>query len=89
MKKYRTEFKLDVVQRFLAGRRRRKVAGSSHYSLHGVDGLRPKRSTYSVQFKLLAGTDREQRSSHQVAAFYDIRNPNQVVVGDAISIKAV
>ncbi|WP_425466357.1 hypothetical protein [Pseudorhodoferax soli] len=54
----------------------------SHYRLHGVDGLRPKRSTCSAQFKLqvLSYQDREQRSSRQVAAIYDIRNRNQVVV---------
>jgi transposase len=54
----------------------------SHYRLHGIDGLRPKRSAYSAQFKLqvLAHQDREQLSSRQVAAHYDIRNPNQVVV---------
>ncbi len=42
----------------------------------------PKRSAYSAQFKLqvLAHQDREQLSSRQVAAIYDIRNPNQVVV---------
>jgi len=54
----------------------------SHYRLHGVDGLRPKRSAYSSEFKLqvLSHQDREQLSSRQVAAIYDIRNPNQVVV---------
>ena len=54
----------------------------SHYRLHGLDGLRPKRSAYSEQFKLqvLSHQDREQLSSRQVAAVYDIRNPNQVVV---------
>ena len=54
----------------------------SHYRLHGIDGLRPKRSAYSAQFKLLvlAHQDREQLSSRQVAAVYDIRNSNQVVV---------
>jgi transposase len=54
----------------------------SHYRLHGVDGLRPKRSKYSSAFKLqvLSHQDREQLSSRQVAAIYDIRNPNQVVV---------
>ena len=54
----------------------------SHYRLHGIDGLRPKRSAYSARFKLqvLAHQDREQLSSRQVAAIYDIRNPNQVVV---------
>ncbi|HEY4294802.1 hypothetical protein [Luteibacter sp.] len=53
----------------------------SHYRLHGVDALRPKRSAYSTEFKLqvLSHQDREQLSSRQVAV-YDIRNPNQVVV---------
>ncbi|MBV7543923.1 hypothetical protein [Acidovorax sp. sic0104] len=60
----------------------------SHYRLHGIDGLRPKRSTYSAQSKLqvLSHQDREQLSSRQVAAIYDIRNPNQVVVWRRISI---
>lgn len=95
MKKYKTEFKLEVVQSFLAGEGGAKLLARrwslpeekirtwvSHYRLHGVDGLRPKRSTYSVQFKLqvLSHQDREQLSSRQVAAIYDIRNPNQVVV---------
>ena len=55
----------------------------SHYRLHGIDGLRPKRSTYSGQFKLqvLSQQDRAQLSSRQVEAIYDIRSPNQVVVG--------
>jgi transposase len=54
----------------------------SHYRLHGIDGLRPKRSASSAQFKLqvLSHQDCEQLSSRQVAAIYDIRNPKQVVV---------
>lgn len=54
----------------------------SHYRLHGVDGLSPKRSAYSSEFKLqiLSHQDWEQLSSRKVAAIYDIRNPNQVVV---------
>jgi transposase len=95
MRRCRTEFKLEVVQSFLAGERGAKLLARrwslpeekirtwvSHYSLHGVEGLRPKRSTYSAQFKLqvLSHQDREQFSSRQVAAIYDIRNPNQVVV---------
>lgn len=95
MKKYRTEFKLEVVQSFLAGEGGAKLLARrwsipeekirtwvSHYRLHGIDGLRPKRSAYSEQFKLqvLSHQDREQLSSRQVAAIYDIRNPNQVVV---------
>lgn len=95
MKKYQTEFKLKVVKRSLAGdggakllARRRSVPEEmirtwvSHYRLRGVDGLRPKRCTYSAQFKLkaLSHQDHEQLSSRQVAAIYDIRNPTQVVV---------
>ena len=95
MKKYQTEFKLEVVKSFLAGEGGAKLLSRqwsvpeekirtwvSHYRLHGLDGLRPKRSAYSEQFKLqvLSHQDREQLSSRQVAAVYDIRNPNQVVV---------
>jgi transposase len=95
MKKYSTEFKLEVVQSFLAGEGGAKLLARrwsipeekirtwvSYYRLHGIDGLRPKRSAYSVQFKLqvLSHQDREQLSSRQVAAIYDIRNPNQLVV---------
>ena len=95
MKKYQTEFKLEVVKSFLAGEGGAKLLSRqwsvpeekirtwvSHYRLHGLDGLLPKRSAYSEQFKLqvLSHQDREQLSSRQVAAVYDIRNPNQVVV---------
>lgn len=53
----------------------------SHYRLHGIAALQPKRSVYSAHFKLqvLTHQDRERLSSRQVAAIYDIRNPNQVV----------
>jgi transposase len=95
MKQYMTDFKLEVVKSFLAGEGGAKLLARrwsvpeekirtwvSHYRLHGVDGLRPKRSAYSSEFKLqvLSHQDREQLSSRQVAAIYDIRNPNQVVV---------
>ena len=95
MAKYKTEFKLEVVKSFLAGEGGAKLLARrwsvpeekirtwvSHYRLHGIDGLRPKRSSYSAQFKLqvLSHQDREQLSSRKVAALYDIRNPNQVVV---------
>ena len=95
MKKYQTEFKLEMVKRFLAGEGGAKLLSRqwsvpeekirtwvSHYRLHGMDGLRPKRSAYSEEFKLqvLSHQDREQLSSRQVAAVYNIRNPNQVVV---------
>jgi transposase len=94
-KKYSTEFKFEVVQSFLAGNGGAKLLARrcllpeekirtwvSHYRLHGIDGLRPKRSAHSLQFKLqrLSHQDREQLSSRQVAAIYDIRNANQVFV---------
>ena len=95
MKEYRTELKLAVVESFLASdggaklpSRRGSVPEKKirtwviHFRPHGLDGLRPKRSVYSAQLKLqvLSHQDREQLSSRQVAAIYDIRNPNQVVV---------
>lgn len=95
MAKYESAFKLKVVKSFLAGDGGAKLLARrwsvpeekirtwvSHYRLHGMDGLQPKRSVYSAQFKLqvLSHQDREQLSSRQVAAIYDIRNPNQVVV---------
>jgi len=95
MKQYEAELKLEVVQSFLAGEGGAKLSSRrwpvpeekvrtwvSHYRLHGIDGLSPKRSAYSAQFKLqvLAHQDREQLSSRQVAAIYDIRNPNQILV---------
>ncbi|WP_156370384.1 helix-turn-helix domain-containing protein [Acidovorax sp. Leaf84] len=65
MKKYQTDFKLKVVKSFMAGDGRAKLLARqwsvpeekirtwvSHYRLHGIDGLRPKRSTYSAQFIL-------------------------------------
>ena len=53
----------------------------SHYRLHGIDGLRPKRSVYCAQFKLEGPCqqDRDQLLSRQVAAIYDTRNSNQVM----------
>lgn len=95
MKRYKTESKLVVVQSFLAREGGAKLLARrwsvpeekvrtyvNHHSLHGLYGLSPKRSTYSAQLKLqvLAHQNREQRSSRQIAALYDIRNPNQIVV---------
>lgn len=95
MGKYETKFKLEVVESFLAGEGGAKLLARrwsvpeekvrtwvSHYRLHGVAGLQPKRGAYTAHFKfqVLSHQDREQLSSRQVAAIYDIRNPNQVVV---------
>lgn len=86
MKKYQTEFKLEIVKRFLAGEVGPKLLSwqwsvpekkirtwVSHYRLHGIDGLRPKRNVHSGEFKLsvLSHQDRERLSSRQVAAVYD------------------
>lgn len=94
MEKYKAQFKPKVVKSFGAEEGGAKLLARqwsvpeekirtwvSHYRLHGIDGLRLKRSTYSAQFKLqeLSHQDREQLSGHQVAAVYDIRNPNPVV----------
>ena len=93
--KVQNEFKLKVVKSFMAGEDGAKLLArqwsvpeekirtwASHDRLHGLDGLRPKRSAYSEQSKLqvLSHQDREQLSSRQVAAVYDIRNSNQLVV---------
>jgi len=87
MKKYETEFKLEFVRSFLAGEGRAKLLARrwsipeekvrmwvSRYRLHGIDGLRPKRSAYSAEFKLqvLSHQDLEQLFSRQVATFYDM-----------------
>lgn len=86
MKKYQTEFRPKVAKGFLVGDGAAKLLARqwlvpeekvrtwvSHYRLQGIDGLRPKRSTYSAQLKLqvLSYQDREQPSNHQVAAIYD------------------
>lgn len=95
MAKYETAFKLKAVRSFLAGDGGAKLLAGrwsvpeekirtwvNHYRLHGAGGLSPKRSRYSAQFKLqvLTHQERESLSSRQVAAVYDIRNPNQVAV---------
>lgn len=63
MKKYQTEFKLEIVKSYLGGEGGAKLLSRqwsvpeekirtwvSHYRLHGLDGLRPKRSACSKQF---------------------------------------
>ena len=104
MEKYKMEFKLQVVNSFVAGEGGAKLLARrwnvpeekirtwvSRYRLHGVDGLRPKRSVYSLKFKqqVLCHQDRERLSSRQVSAIYDIRNPNQVVVWRRSSVEAL
>lgn len=61
MKKYKTEFNLEDVKRFLAGEGGAKMLARqlsvseekirtwvSRYRLHGIDGLRPERSAHSA-----------------------------------------
>lgn len=61
MGKYETEFKLKVVKSFLAGEGGAKLLARrwsvpeekvrtwvSHYRLHGITGLQPKRGAYTV-----------------------------------------
>ncbi|BEU98741.1 transposase (plasmid) [Acidovorax sp. DW039] len=103
MKKYKTEFKLKVVRSFLAGEggarllaRRWSVPEEkvrtwvSHYRLRGIDGLRPKRSAYSAQFKLqvLAHQDREQLPVFRSRRSMTSAIPTRSWSGGAISIKA-
>jgi transposase len=65
MQKYETRFKLKVVESFLAGEGGAKLLARrwsvpeekvrtwvSHYRLHGVAGLQPKRGAYTAHFKL-------------------------------------
>jgi transposase len=75
MKKYQTEFRLKVVKSFWDGNGGDKLLTRqwpvleekiriwvSHWRLHSIDGLNPKRSQYSQQFKLqvLSQQKREQ-----------------------------
>lgn len=95
MARYNEQFKLQVVQDYISGEGGAKLLGRKYevpeekvrtwvgrYRCHGVDGLRPKRSSYSADFKLevLYRQEREQLSCRQIAILYDIRNPNQVAV---------
>jgi transposase len=96
MEKYKTDFKVKVVKSYLAGEggskllaRRYRVPAEkvlfwvNYYRLHGIAGLRPKNNVvYSPEFKLqvLAHQEREVLSNKQVAALYDIRNPNKIVL---------
>jgi transposase len=94
MRKYETEFEFKVLKSFLDWDGGAKLPARqwsvpeeeirtwvSHYSLHGIGWLRPKRSKCRAQFKLpvLSLRDREQLSSGQVEAVYDIRNLNPIV----------
>lgn len=95
MPRYDEQFKLSVVQDYISGAGGEKLLSRkyevpeekvrtwvSRYRIHGINGLRPKRSCYSANFKLevLYNQQHEQLSCRQVAAFYDIRNPNQAAV---------
>jgi transposase len=96
MEKYKTEFKLRVVKSNLAGEggskllarrfcvpREKVLYWVNYYQVHGIASLRPKVTVvYSPKFKLqvLSHQEREQLSNNQVAALYDIRNANKIVL---------
>lgn len=95
MARHSESFKLDVVRQYLSARiGARSLArqyGLDHgtvrvwverYRQHGEQGLRKKFSHYSAQFKLsvLRRMWREELSFRQVAALYDVRAGQNVVV---------
>ena len=103
MEKYKAEFKLKVVKSFLAGEGGAKLLARrwtvpegkirtwvSHYRLLGIEGLRPKRSAYSAQFKLLvlSHQDREQLSAAKWRRSMTSAIPTRWWSGDAISMRA-
>ncbi len=103
MAKYEITFKLKMVKSFLAGAGGAKLLARrclvpeekirtwvSHYRLHGIDGLHPKRSTYGLKFKLqvlslrTANNFRAARSRRSMTSAI----PTKSWSGDAISTKA-
>ena len=89
MMKYTEQFKLAVVQDYLAGFSSIRAIAQRHavtnhslvgrwvasYQLHGADGLRKKRSQYSAEFKLsvLQHMWENRLSITQTATRFDIR----------------
>ncbi len=62
----------------------------SHYRLHGIEGLKPKRSKYSPQFKLqvLSHQEREQLANHKSRRSMTSAIPTKSWSGDACLTKA-
>lgn len=103
MRKYETEFKLEVNHSFLAREggakllvRRRSIPEEkvrlwvSHYRLHGIDGLGPKGSSYRAQFKRQVWLSRIANSFPAVRSRRTATSaiPTRSWSGDAISTKA-
>ena len=94
MAKYDESFKLEIVQKYLAGNVGHKALaqqagmGASQlrrwiaaYQEHGIKGLRKKFSHYSAEFKLnvLEQVKRQQLSDTQAAVLFDLRGGGAVV----------
>ena len=94
MAKYDESFKLEMVQKYLGGQiGHRALAGQigldasllrqwiNRYQVHGIDGLRKKRSHYSAHFKLnvLAQAKHQKLSDKQAAVIFDLRGGGDVV----------
>lgn len=94
MAKHNEDFKLTIVQEYLAGASGYKALAAKYdldygtvrnwvarYRLHGEAGLRKKFSHYSAEFKLsvLQRMWQEELSYHQVIALFDLRGGTVVV----------
>lgn len=90
MTKYDEQFKLSVVQEYLAGTLGFKALGKKYrlcpsmvsrwvqwFQAHGTDGLKKKFTSYSAEFKLsvLQQVWENGLSYGQAATLYNIRNP--------------
>lgn len=88
MSKYSLDFKIQVVNQYLAGKEGADSIGQQHgvpvsmvrawvafFHAHGLDGLTKKFSHYSVEFKLsvLRHLWENENSAKQVAAAFNIR----------------
>ena len=95
MIKHSDEFKLQIVQQYLAGNvgfhslaRQHGIAGPmvrrwvGLFQLHGESGLTRKKGSYSAEFKLCVLQDMWDNalSQTQVAFKYNIRNPTSIGV---------
>jgi transposase len=94
MAKHSESFKLEVVQRYVAGARGVKALAKefgigrtsvaswvARYREHGVEGLRKKIAAYDVKFKLnvLQQASRRELSDRQAATLFDLRGGGGVV----------
>lgn len=90
MSRYTTQFKLSVVQQYLAGQAGLKTIAKQHgigsslfrrwvmsFCQHGESGLAPKHNHYDAVFKLsvLRHMWENHLSQEETAAYFDIRSP--------------